>query len=180
MAIRADYLCFGILGAIFITSIPTLAERQQHSATAASALISGEEGFRSCPYLDPTGTPTIGYGATFYPDGKKVSLSDACLNQAEANKLRDWHVQNAAKAVDRLVKVPITPNQKTALTSFTFNFGSNALESSALLKKLNAGDAKGAAAEFDRWVHGEDKHGENKVLPGLVKRRQREKQLFQK
>lgn len=178
MAIRIDYLCFGILGAIFITSIPTLAERTQSAkptSTAAKTLIANEEGFRSCPYSDPTGVATIGYGATFYPDGKSVTLSDSCLDKAEAKKLLNWHIASASKEVDRLVRVPISNNQKTALTSFAFNFGSGALGSSALLSKLNAGDKQGAAGEFDRWVH-----GNGQVLPGLRDRRVKEKALFQK
>jgi GH24 family phage-related lysozyme (muramidase) len=42
-----------------------------------------------------------------------------------------------------------------------------------LLKKLNAGDYAGAAAELLRW----DKVG-GKVLPGLAKRRKAEMEIF--
>ena len=45
---------------------------------------------------------------------------------------------------------------------------------STLLKKLNAGDYSGAAAEFDKWVFA----GKVK-LNGLVKRRASERQLFE-
>ena len=175
MAIRADLLCFGILGAVFLTSIPTMAERHPAGDPQTQKLIAGSEGFNPCPYRDPVGVPTIGYGATSYPTGKRVTLNDACLSKAEAKSLLDWHIQQARGAVDRLVKVPITDGQKTALTSFAYNLGSGALESSTLLKKLNSGDQEGAATEFDRWTK-----GGGKELPGLVDRRTREKQLFKR
>ncbi|MCD9436513.1 lysozyme, partial [Klebsiella pneumoniae] len=47
------------------------------------------------------------------------------------------------------------------------------LSTSTLLKKLNAGDIKGAADEFLRW----NKSG-GKVLNGLTRRREAERALF--
>ncbi len=44
---------------------------------------------------------------------------------------------------------------------------------STLLRKLNVGDAAGAAAEFAKWTR-----GAGKVMPGLVKRRAAEAALF--
>lgn len=38
-------------------------------------LIKSFEGFRSKPYRDIAGVPTIGYGNTYYENGVKVSLS---------------------------------------------------------------------------------------------------------
>ncbi len=179
MAVRIDYLCFGILAAIVITSVPTLAERkdstQASTKSDASKLIADEEGFRSCPYKDPVGVPTIGYGATSYSDGRAVNLSDPCITKEDAKKLMAHHISKAGNEVARLVKVPLSANQKTALTSFAYNFGSGALASSALLSKLNAGDKSGAASEFDRWIH-----ADGKPLLGLVDRRAKEKALFKK
>jgi lysozyme len=176
MALRIDYLCFGILASIFITSIPTLAERTQQGE--AGKPVSGEvakfEGLRSCPYLDPVGVATIGYGTTRYPDGKSVTLTDSCIDKNKAKSLMQRDLANTEKAVERLVKVPLSSNQKAALTSFTFNVGPGALADSQLLARLNAGDKSGAAAEFDRWVHGANKE----VLPGLVDRRAKEKAMF--
>ena len=64
-------------------------------------------------------------------------------------------------------------NQMNALVDFAYNLGFNALKSSTLMSKVNAGDFNGAANEFTRWVY-----AGGKVLPGLVKRREAEKQLF--
>jgi len=80
----------------------------------------------------------------------------------------------AADAVARAAVVPLTQGQFDALVSFTFNLGAPALEGSSLLRKLNAGDVVGAAAEFPKWCH-----AGNAVLPGLVTRRARERALFE-
>jgi lysozyme len=75
--------------------------------------------------------------------------------------------------VNKLVTYTINQNQFDALVDFSFNLGLGNLGSSTLLKKLNAGDIKGAAEEFLRW----DKAG-GKVLAGLTKRRKAERDLF--
>lgn len=62
-------------------------------------------------------------------------------------------VREAERIVRRLVKVPLTANQFSALVSFTFNVGEATLQQSALLKYLNAGRYKAAAKQFDRWVY---------------------------
>ena len=60
-----------------------------------------------------------------------------------------------------------------SLTSFAYNCGLGNLQKSTLLKKVNAGDFKGAADEFPKW-----NKGGGKVLPGLVRRRASERLLF--
>ncbi|MDX8205161.1 lysozyme, partial [Acinetobacter pittii] len=53
------------------------------------------------------------------------------------------------------------------------NIGVGAFKKSTLLKKLNSGDYKGAANQFDVWVNAGGKR-----LAGLVRRRAIEKKLF--
>ena len=50
-------------------------------------LIKQFEGFESKPYKCPAGIPTIGYGATFYPDGRKVTMNDSPINESQATDL---------------------------------------------------------------------------------------------
>jgi len=57
--------------------------------------------------------------------------------------------------------------------SFTYNVGVENLAVSTLLKLLNQGDVAGAAQQFKLWDH-----VGGVVLPGLVKRRQAETNLF--
>ncbi|PRP71817.1 lysozyme [Chromobacterium amazonense] len=75
--------------------------------------------------------------------------------------------------VSRLVKVQLRQNQFDALVSFSYNLGLGSLQSSTLLRLLNAGDYAGAAGQFILW----DKAG-GKAVPGLLARRQAEQALF--
>ncbi len=136
-------------------------------------LIKKNETYRGRPYFCPAGKPTIGYGATFYPDGHPVSMTDPAISEAEASRILVDMLAEFEAAVDRLVTVPIKQHQFDALVSFAYNVGSTQLANSTLLQKLNAGDKAGAADQFLRW----DKAG-GKTLAGLTRRRQEERALF--
>ena len=137
------------------------------------AIIKQYEGFRAKPYLCPAGVPTIGYGATYYTDGRKVTLRDAPISEADADKLLDKMLGKYEDAVNRYVQVPITQDQFDALVSFCYNLGPEALRKSTLLKKLNNKDYNGAADAFLNWVY-----ASGKKLQGLVNRRTDERKLF--
>lgn len=49
--------------------------------------ISSFEGFSAKPYIDIAGHATIGYGATYYQDGRKVTMQDAPITKPT---LADW------------------------------------------------------------------------------------------
>ena len=143
------------------------------TSSKGKAIIKQYEGFRAKPYLCPAGVPTIGYGATYYLDGRKVKLSDPAISESDADKLLDKMLVKYEDAVNRYVQVPITQNQFDALVSFCYNLGQENLRNSTLLKKLNAKDYKGAADQFLRW-----NRAGGKVLAGLTKRRADERKLF--
>lgn len=139
------------------------------------ALIKGFESCRLTAYPDPGtgGAPwTIGYGWTLPVDGKPIKPGMK-IDQATADRLLKTGLVSYENDVQKLVKVKLTQNQFDALVSFAYNVGSRALSTSTLLKKLNAGDIKGAADEFLRW----NKAG-GKVLNGLTRRREAERALF--
>lgn len=131
------------------------------------------EGFSSIPYQDIVGVWTIGNGTTTYPDGRKVCSTDAsCTPEQAANYLKAFVNSKALPALLKVV-VPLTQNEVDALSSFIYNLGAGAFESSTLVKKLNLGDKVGAANEFPRW----NKAG-GKEVTGLTTRRLKEKELF--
>ncbi|ATW33155.1 lysozyme [Candidatus Williamhamiltonella defendens] len=80
--------------------------------------------------------------------------------------------------LNQLIKVRVNQNQFDALVSPIFKIRSRAFAVSTLLKKLNSGDAAGAAAEFPKYCHG-TVQGKKMPLPGLVARRKKEKVLFE-
>jgi lysozyme len=129
--------------------------------------LRAREGFRETPYGDAGGY-SIGFGHFL---GERPTITRVSLPQAES-WLRD-DAEKAARAVIKLVRVPLNQNQFDALVSFTFNLGEGALQRSTLLKKLNAGDYPGTALEFRRWVY-----SGGKILTGLVTRRTIERDLF--
>ncbi|OLS61496.1 lysozyme [Pseudomonas putida] len=130
-------------------------------------MIKSFEGLRLQAYQDSVGVWTIGYGAT---RGVKAGMS-ITKEQAERMLLND--VQRFEPEIERLVTAKLSQNQWDALICFTYNLGAANLESSTLRRLLNDGDYAGAAAQFPRWT----KAG-GRELPGLVRRRAAERNLF--
>ncbi len=97
------------------------------------------------------------------------------LSHAGAMALLQQDATKFEAGVAHLVKVPLTPNQHAALVSLAFNIGLGAFGGSTLLRVLNQGQYREAADQFLRW----DKD-DNRVLPGLTKRRKAERKLFLK
>ena len=120
------------------------------------------EGFRSMPYKDVAGKWTCGYGHLMrpgdaYPNG---------ITEAEALVLLAMDVAPVSAAVDRLAPL-CNQNQHNALCSFGFNLGVGALE-----QMLSHGWAE-VPEQVLRWTH-----AGGVVIPGLVRRRQAEVDLF--
>jgi len=135
-------------------------------------LICEFEGKRLVAYDDGVGVWTIGFGTIKYPNGVRVKKGDTCtLDQAKEYMRHD--LIEFEHTVNSSVKVPLNQNQFDALVSLAYNIGSSAFKSSTLVKKLNAGDYKGAADQFNVWVNAGGKR-----MQGLANRRDKEKLLF--
>ena len=130
------------------------------------SIIKKYEGLKLEAYICPAGVATVGFGSTFYPNGRRVKLGDKItLQEAESILLHD--IKRFEKEVRNSVKIEITNNQLSALISFTYNVGASAFRKSTLLRKVNANPTDLTIHnELMRWT----KAG-GKVLPGLVKRR---------
>jgi len=139
----------------------------------ADALIQSFEGLALSPYRDAVGVPTIGFGATWGLDGRRVTLAHRPITEEEAHRLYERDVQRVARAVNRLITVPISPAQHGALTSFCYNLGAGALRASTLRRRINAMDWEDVPWQFSRWVHAGGRR-----LPGLVRRRAAEAALW--
>lgn len=135
-------------------------------------LICGFEGKRLVAYDDGVGVWTIGFGTTIYPNGTKVKKGDVCT-ESQAKEYMAHDLKKFELAVNAAVTVPLNQNQFDALVSLAYNIGTNAFKNSTLVKKLNAGDYRGAADQFDVWVNAGGKR-----MQGLVNRRAREKALY--
>jgi lysozyme len=137
------------------------------------AIIRKYEGLRLQAYICPSGLATIGFGATFFENGTRVQLGDK-ISRDRADQLLFFQVKLFADEVQRTVKVKLNENQLGALVSFCFNVGGAAFGKSTLAKKVNANPSDSTIRnEFMRWTR-----GGGKVLPGLVKRREEEANLY--
>ena len=137
-------------------------------STKGPALTEQFEGCRLTAYQDQVGVWTIGYGHTG-PDVKPGMT----ITSAQAQDLLAQDVKGATACVNNVVTVKLTQEEFDALVDFVFNLGAEAFSGSTMLRRLNAGDFTGAAAQFDLW----DRAG-GAVVAGLLRRRQEEADLF--
>ena len=131
-------------------------------------LIKLSEGCRLTPYRCPAGVLTVGYGHT----GHDV-LEGQPITQGQADTLLLLDVKEATEALNKLVTVTLTAGQAGACVDFIFNLGRGAFGGSTLCKLINKSRFEDASKEFARWVY-----GGGQALPGLVKRREAERELF--
>jgi lysozyme len=138
-------------------------------SAAGLELLKRSEGFRSHVYLDVAGLPTIGYGhRLLHPDSFPNGM-----DEPQAAEILAADVRDAAAAVLRFVKVPLTQGQFDALVDFTFNLGWVRLSDSTLLKFLNIGHYEEAGEQILLW----DRAG-GKENAGLKARREAELALW--
>jgi lysozyme len=114
----------------------------------------------------------IGYGHTFAAGTPDVT-ADMIVTEKEASEILVNDLTRFWARIAPFIHVQLTPAQQGACLSLAYNIGAGGFLASSLLKALNAGDYVGASKEFDKWT----KSG-GKVLPGLVRRRGAERDLF--
>ncbi len=147
--------------------------------------IKKDEGVRNKPYQCPALLWTVGVGHVIDPNHAKVPMADRkalpipagwdrVLSADEIDEILRTDLNRFEQGVLRLIKVPLTQGQFDALVSFSFNVGLGNLQNSTLRMKVNRSEFEAAAEQFLVWT----KAG-GKVLPGLVKRRTHEKEMFE-
>lgn len=140
----------------------------------AASICRRFEGLYLKPYLCPAGVPTIGYGATFYQDGKKVSLRDKPITKEQAEDLLMYHLkQYFLKDVLLLCYTLDTESKTASILDFAFNVGLGNLKSSTLRKRILAKNWEDVPNQLMRW-----NKAQGRVLKGLTLRREAEKVLF--
>lgn len=152
----------------------TRAELAALAVDIAAALARRFEGFMPQPYLCPAGVPTIGFGATYYEDGRAVKLTDPPITRERAEALLVRALKSQyLPAVLRLCPDLDTPDRLAALIDFAFNLGAGRLRASTLRRKVNGGDWDAARVQIMRWVI-----GGGRPLKGLQRRRAAERDLL--
>ena len=131
-------------------------------------LIRDFEGLRLSAYRDAVGVLTIGYGHT------KGVRPGQVITEADAERL----LREDLEPIERQLTADLGEDgvlqcQFDALCSFCFNLGIGAYMKSTLRKYVKAGRDDEAEKEFAKWVH-----AGGRVLPGLVRRRKAEAELY--
>lgn len=142
----------------------------------AMPLIKQFEGCRLRPYQDLAGVWTIGWGATYLANGKRVTATTAPISQDQADQLLATLVTKFFNGVTDLLANDTFGWRNTevaALTSFAYNLGLTALGGSTLMKLANQGNVQGAADQFPLWCM-----SNGVKVAGLFRRREAERALF--
>lgn len=130
-------------------------------------LIKKHETLKLEAYKCPAGILTIGYGHT------RSVVKGLVITESLALELLKQDLANAEYAVNR-ERLKLNQNQFDALVSFVFNLGIGNFQKSTLLRKIKLNpDDVSIKDEFARWVY-----ANGVVLPGLVKRRKEESNLY--
>lgn len=147
-------------------------------------LIAKWERFEAKPYLCAAGVPSIGYGTTRYPDGRRVTLADPEIDEATAHRYLLASAERVARDLRPLIYRLPTAGEWGALLSLAYNCGVGChdgvqgdIADSTLLRLYNAGNIEGAAKQFPRWNKAHV-HGVLTPLLGLTRRRLDEQRLF--
>ena len=135
-------------------------------------LIKKFEGVRLKAYKCSAGVPTIGFGNTFYEDGKKVQMNDT-ITLERARELFDMLLPRYEKIVLNKVKRVLKQNEFDALVSHTYNTGG----SSTLFRLVNANES---IEDIKNWWLTKYTTANGKKLKGLVERRKQEYDLYEK
>ena len=133
------------------------------------ALIKSYEKLRLVAYLPtPDDVWTCGWGST------KGVTKDTVWTEEEAEEHFREDIAHVERCINRRIQgIQITQNQYDALCSWVYNVGCGAFDRSTLLVHLLDGHDDRAAQEFGRW-----NKQNGKVLAGLTRRREAEKELF--
>ena len=132
-------------------------------------LIKKHEGLRLEAYKCPAGVWTIGYGTTFYPNGKKVKCGDVCTEE-QAEQYLNHYIENE---INRYLDVDfpnLKPKQRDALQSLIYNWGWLGFRKSLLYTAIKKNNVAQICRQWD--------FGFKNDLKGIYKRRTEELYLF--
>jgi lysozyme len=147
---------------------------------AGLQLIIAAEGFRNRPYRCLAGRPTIGYGTTVYPDGRRVSMSDPSITREQAMIYKNHDLRTIERDLTASLDVKLSENRFSALVSFVYNVGIGAFRKSTLRKMVNVSPGSpGIRIEFMKY--NKVRNPDTQILEvnqGIINRRKKEADLY--
>lgn len=103
------------------------------------------------PYVPVQGdVPTIGHGATYYEDGRRVTLADPPITRERARELATWHLSSVYMrcVVESLGETPVHEAELTLAVDHSGQYGCDGWRSSPMLRAYRAGDYAKACAGY--------------------------------
>ena len=133
------------------------------------SLIKEYEGCKLNAYKCPAGFWTIGYGQT-----KGIKKGMQWTQKQAEDDLLDTAMNTIKEAIQLS---PILANEsmykQVAIADFLYNLGATNYNASKLKLRVNQGNWIASSTEIKKWTR-----SKGEILPGLVKRRQREADLL--
>jgi lysozyme len=119
-------------------------------SAAGRALLIQREGFKTKAYKDTKGIWTIGVGHTAAA-GAPIPVPGMTISRAQVDEILAKDLPHYEQLVERNVRVPLTQGQFDALVSLAFNIEAAVSQKSTIIKRLNAGNYRGAADAILMW-----------------------------
>ena len=145
-------------------------------------------------YENAKGTPTIGYGEAIFWKKQKdkaekyrpyLKGGGKKMSESEASRLLMKSIRKHTRIIRSGIKVPITQNMFDALTSYCYNTGPAGIKKfknssgESILDLINKKNYVGAAKVIQsKPTKGRQQGGGSIQLKGLVRRREREANIF--
>ncbi|HFC8542735.1 TPA: lysozyme [Neisseria weaveri] len=110
------------------------------------------EGFRSKPYRDSVGVPTIGIGSTVYPDGASVKMTDAPITKKQAIEFAKSHVSKDERRFrDLMPDIALSQAEYDLYLDFAYQYGTHTFAKSSMLRNLKRGDYQAACRSLLKY-----------------------------
>lgn len=135
------------------------------------ALIKHFEGFpnNGCPYRDPIGIPTRGYGRI-----EGITMGSPCISEAEASRELVQLLASSYEPHVRTLGLPLNQNQFDTITSAVYNLGPGVLaRGRSLGDALRSGNRFRVGAALLLYVN-----AGGRPFLGLIRRRNAERKLY--
>lgn len=149
-------------------------QRIATALAAATAIALPAEGLRQAVYRDSGGVMTQCAGDTHRVDPTRIKSREECL------QLLDEQMLSAIEQVERCVQPPLPWQALAAWSDAVFNLGPTIVcdvERSTAARLLRDGKRLEACHELPKWSKARIPGLGLTTLPGLVKRRERERAL---
>lgn len=148
--------------ATVVVTTPTYEEQKTLALNIAVPFIIRWEGLENRPYRDIVGVWTVCSGETNVPMREYTDAECDAITRASVSRYMDRVLACSPDLIDY-------PSTLAAITSLSYNIGSNAYCRSTAARRINSGNMSGGCTALTWWTR-----AGTRVVQGLVNRRRAE------